>query len=204
MTRKVVITISREYGSGGREVGRFLAEKLQIPYYDKELLARIYEKTGINEDIYEKVKENISQTNFYLGAPTKGFMTKSGALGELAIHDRLYLVQKKVIMEAAQKSCVIIGRCSDYILQDDPDVVRVYIHAKIKDRVERAINSYKESPENISQTLLKIDTDRANYYNYFTNQVWGKLSNYDLVINTSKVSLEKAADVIDAYIHARK
>ena len=204
MSRKIVITISREYGSGGKEVAKLLSQKLNIPYYDKELLLQINERSGIDEELYNQIYEQISKKEYYLSIPTTKFMGPSAVLGELSMHEKIYQVQKEVIENLAKKSCVILGRCSDYILRDSPDTVLVYISANPEDKKKRAIEDYYEETKDIEKTLADMDRRRANYYNYFSNQVWGKIGNYDLVVNTSKVGLEHAAEVIISYIQGRQ
>jgi len=203
MSRKIVITISREYGSGGKAVAKLLSQKLNIPYYDKELLLQINEKSGIDQELYNEIYEQVSKQEYYLSIlPTK-FAGPSSILGELSIHEKIYKVQKDVIENIAKESSLILGRCSDFILKEHQDVVRVFIRADLEDKKKRAIEEYHEEAKGIENTLVEMDKRRANYYNYFSNQIWGKLSNYDLVVNTSKVGIEHAADVIVAYVLAR-
>ncbi len=204
MNRKVVVTISREYGSGGREVGRLLAEMLDIPFYDKELLAVICKESGIDKKLYEKVTDQISFANFYFGPGTYSFGSNQiGMLGELSLHDRLYNVQAEVIERIAKESCVIVGRCSDYILRNDPDLVKVFIEADLKDKKQRVISQYGEDSKKVEETLLRMDKRRANYYNYYSDRVWGKSNNYDIVVNTSRVGLANAAKVIKCFCDNR-
>lgn len=204
MSKKVIITISREYGSGGKEVAKLLSQKLNIPYYDKELLLQINEQSGIDKELYDQIYDQVSKKEYYLSIPTTKFIGPSSVLGELSMHEKIYQVQKEVIENVAKDSCVILGRCSDYILRDNPDAVMIYISANPDDKKKRAIEDYHEEAEGIEKTLADMDKRRANYYNYFSNQIWGKIGNYDLVVNTSKVGLEHAADVIVAYIRGRQ
>lgn len=204
MKRKAVITISREYGSGGKEVAKQLAKQLGIPYYDKEIISVICKESGIDKALYTQVRERIGSGNYYFGVGSAKFIGPSSVLGELTLHERIYHVQQRVIQNLSSQSCVLLGRCSGYILRDDPDVVRVFISANVEDKKQRAIYEYGEEETNIEKVLSDMDKQRANYYNYFSNQVWGKISNYDIMINTSKVSLEEAAKVIIAYIEGRK
>lgn len=203
MERKVIVTISREYGSGGHSVGEKLAKKLNIPFYDKEIIERICFEAGINKDLYDELRSSIVREAHYFDVASTRFLNRTGALSELSLHERIYLVQKKVIEELAKDSCVLVGRCSSYILKDNQDVVKVFVQGNIEDKIHRAIYEYGDKEETISETLLKIDKQRSNYYNYFTNEVWGKSSNYDLVINTTKVELDHAADVIKTYVEGR-
>ena len=117
----------------------------------------------------------------------------------LGIHEKMFDAQKKMMLEVAKESCVIIGRCSGHILKDEKTVVRVFVRANLKEKKERVIDLYNEDEKELSNKLMSVDTDRANYYKYFTNEIWGKPSNYDLVINTSKLDVDKAADVVITY-----
>lgn len=202
--RKILVAISREYGSGGREVGRRLAEILDIPFYDKELIAVISKESGIDEDLFSKISDKVTFENFYFGPSGNATVHGSlGALGALSLQERMYHVSSEVIKRVAQESCVIVGRCSDYILRNDPDIIRVFIRAELADKKKRAGKVYGEHEDNIGETLLRMDKKRAAFYNYYSDGVWGKLSNYDLVINTSKVGLSNAALVIKEYAERR-
>lgn len=202
MSNRIVVTISREYGSGGREVGRLLAEMLGIPFYDKELLTYMGESNHFDPELFQLIDVDFEFSNFYLAdelAP-KG---KLHDLGVLEIQERIQRLQEKTIRHLAKESCVIIGRCSDYILRDDVDCVHVFIRADIQDKRQRAIHEYGEALENINEKLLSVDTQRGNYYNYFTSRVWGRPSNYDMMISTSHLKLEECAKVLRDYIEMR-
>lgn len=204
MDRKVIVTISREYGSGGMAVAKVLAKKLGIPYYDKELLSAMSKESGIDEDLYELLNDQIGKFKYYFTTGMTKIVGPSMVLGELALHEKIHKVQINVIQDLAKESCVLLGRCSGYILKDNPDVVRVFISADLESKKERVVLEYGENAEGIEQVLVEVDKQRSNYYNYFTDQVWGKISNYDLVINTSKVGIDQAAEVIKKFIEGRK
>lgn len=199
MKNRIIVTISREYGSGGREVGRLLAEKLDIPFYDKELLTYVGQANHLDPELFQIIDSSFEFNNFYLAdemAP-KG---KLHDLGILEIQERIQRLQEKTIRTLAKESCVIIGRCSDYILRDDEACVHVYIRADLQDKKHRAIHEYGEELENINEKLLQVDTKRSHYYHYFTNHYWGRVSNYDLVVSTSHISLEQCANLIKFYL----
>ncbi|MDF9825427.1 cytidylate kinase [Breznakia sp. PF5-3] len=204
MSRKVIVTVSREYGSGGKRIAKELANRLNIPYYDKEILSAMSKESGIDEELHEQMDNQVSQDDYYFNLGVAKFVAPSSVLGELSLLERIYQTQKKVICDLSKNSCVIVGRCSDYILRDDPDVIHVYIRANIEDKKYRAIHSYGENENAIENTLADMDKRRANYYNYFTNQIWGKISNYDLVLNTSKLGTQEAVDVIEKFVEVRK
>lgn len=202
MDKKIIVTISREYGSGGREVGRLLAEKLHIPFYDKELLTYLAEESGIDPELFKQINDKIGFANFYFNdAPEfKVGVSSLRDLGALSVIQRIQNVQEKLIRKLAQESCIIIGRCSDYILKDDPDVISVFIRANLIEKKKRAVNEYGEKIENVNERLMRVDMKRANYYNYFTDRIWGKSTNYDMIISTSRLSLENCANMIERLI----
>lgn len=203
--KKVVITISREYGSGGREVGRLLAEKLDIPYYDKELLVYMSKESKLDPDLFDKLACKTDFDTFYFNGSLelgKGFGTMK-ELTLVELHRRLQSVQEKLIRRLAKESCIIVGRCADYILKDDPDVVHVFIRANMDAKKDRCINIYGEKEETIHERIVEIDSKRANYYSHFTNSTWGKPSNYDLILSTTHLSLDHAADVISYFVEQR-
>lgn len=198
MSERIVVTISREYGSGGREVGRLLAEKLNIPFYDKELLTYLAENSGIDPELFKQINDKIGFENFYF-VDTPEFKVGASslrALGALSVIQRIQSVQEKLIRQLAKESCVIIGRCSDYILKDDPDVINIFIRANLVDKKRRAVNEYGQKVDGINEKLMNIDLKRANYYNYFTDRIWGKANNYDMVISSSQLGLEGTSELI--------
>ena len=197
MSQNTVITISRQYGSGGRIIGKKLAEDLGIPFYDNELITLAAEKTGLAKD-YFKNSESASVGNILLSLST---FTPSSEIYGLPLNERIFLVQSKIIKDLAeQDSCVIIGRCADFILQDFPNCTNIFIHADLNDRVERAIHTYGLEEKNAENIVLKTDKKRASYYSYFTNKKWGKAENYELVLSSSKISIANAVEVIKTYI----
>ena len=196
----VVITISRGYGSGGRTIGKMLAKSLKIPFYDRELLRLASDDSGINQSYFENADEKVKNTLLYKVA-------KNVYKGELIPPDRddfisnenLFNYQAKIIKELAQKeSCVIMGRCADYILKDDPRAVKIYIHAPMEacmQAVERLA-----PVNNTKQYILTTDKRRAAYYRYFTGRDWKDANHYDLCIDSSVLGFEKCVTLIESYI----
>lgn len=201
MNKKIVITISREYGSGGREVAKLLAQNLNIPYYDKELLSKEMGKY-YDDELAKLVNTDFESSNFYL-VKEVSLLGKMRDLSMISIQKRIYEAQRNLICELAKDSCVIVGRCADYILKEDKDAVHVFIRGDIKDKCKRAIEKYGEKEEGINERLLEIDTQRAEYYDYFTGRSWGRITNYDLVISTSKINVQDCAKIIQDYIQGR-
>lgn len=198
MSKKAIITISRQFGSGGREIGKKLAERLNIPFYDKELIEVAAKESGIDAELFEDNDEKTSigfqflnSIGFTLGSPITG-------ISEMSLSDRMFLIQTEIIEQLAEKGpCVIVGRCADYILAERNDVLNVFIHGDIRDRMERAKNDYKVDERDIEGSIIKIDKRRANYYNYYTNRKWGKADNYDVSLNSSTIGIDRCVELIE-------
>ncbi|WMI80505.1 cytidylate kinase-like family protein [Anaerotignum sp. MB30-C6] len=200
MEKHKIITISRQYGSGGRIVGKLLAERLGIPFYDNELITLAAEKTGLSKECFINAEET-STSNLLLSLTT---LTPSIDSYGLPLNEKIFLVQSQVIKEVAEKgSCVIVGRSADYVLSDMDNCINVYLQADLKDRVERAVNLYGLTDKNVEASVVKTDKRRASYYTYFTGLKWGKSENYDLILNTSRMELENIVDVIEKYVSLR-
>lgn len=182
-----VITIAREYGSGGRLIGEEVAKRLGIPFYDKELILLAAKKSGLSED-YIRRTEQIKSASFLYSL----YMTSQ----VLPMSDQIFLVQSKIIKELAEKGpCVIVGRCADYVLRHMDTCMNVFVHAPIEERVQRAEKVYKDDAANMEDFVKKQDKKRASYYNYFAQSKWGNAHNYHLAIN-STLGLEKTAQLI--------
>ncbi|MDA3733067.1 cytidylate kinase-like family protein [Niameybacter massiliensis] len=202
--KNFVITIARGYGSGGRTIGKMLAADLDIPYYDRNLLRLASDDSGINEQLFIEADEKVKNTLLYKVA-------KNVYKGEIIPPDRddfvsnenLFNYQAKIIKELAMKeSCVIIGRCADYILKDDEQVISVYIHAPLEACIQGV---EKIAPvKNPKQYILTTDKRRAAYYHYFTGQDWKDANNYDLCLDSSALGYEKCIEVIKAYLKIKR
>ncbi|MCM1005064.1 MAG: cytidylate kinase-like family protein [Prevotella sp.] len=196
-----IIVIGRQYGSGGRRLGRLLAEKLSIPYYDKELLSEAATSLGFRSDIFEKADERRNSKLFSLIGAACGASTyfTAGALHD----DTVYQFQSDVIRALLEKgSCVIVGRTADYIARDLPNTVSLFLCADREVRVARAIERnavpVRHDP---SAWLDRQDAVRADYYNYYTGRKWGRAENYDLCINTSNLQVEQATELVLSYLN---
>lgn len=200
MNQNKVITISRQYGSGGRIVAKKLADALGIPFYDNELITMAAEKTGLSVECFKDAeKTSIGNLFFSLTSLTPSI----DAVG-LPLNEKIFLVQSQVIKEvAAEGPCVIVGRSANYVLQDNPNVINVFLQGDLEDRVKRAIDTYGQDAEGAEALVVKTDKRRANYYNYFTGGKWGKAENYDLILNTSRMDLDKIVEVIKTYVSLR-
>lgn len=200
MNQHKIITISRQYGSGGRIVAKKLADALGIPFYDNELITMAAEKTGLSVECF-KDAEKTSIGNLFFSLTS---LTPSLDSVGLPLNEKIFLVQSQVIKEvAAEGPCVIVGRSANYVLQDNPNCINVFLQADLPDRVDRAINAYNQDPNGAEAMVIKTDKRRANYYNYFTGGKWGKAENYDLILNTSRMDLDKIVEVIKTYVSLR-
>ena len=186
-----VITISREFGSGGRTIGKLVAERLGIPCYDQELIEKIKEKSGL-------AKEFISERGEYTlkgGWLANAFADRS--LNGLSVQDYLWTVQRKIILELAEEGpCVIVGRCADYILDGKADCLKVFIHASIEKRAKRIVEKYGESSEAPEKRLRDKDLRRSSYYRFYTDIEWGIAKNYDVALDSGVVGIERCVDII--------
>ena len=184
-----IITISREFGSGGRTIGRKVAEKLGIPCYDAELVEKIAEESGYAE---EYIKEEGEYTS-------GGWLSTlfSDRTNGLTNQDKLWNVQSKVIRELAEnESCVIVGRCADYILRDKADCLTVFIHASLEKRAERIVREYGETDETPEERLKDKDKRRATYYRFYTDMKWGQAKNYQICLDSGELGIDKCVDII--------
>ena len=198
-----LVTISREYGSGGRKIGKILAEKLGVPLYDKEIIDMAVEKSGLSRDIIETAELRAKSSFSYSLSSAMSF--GEGYIGDnVSLNEKLFITQVDVINQiASMGEGVIVGRCADYILREIPGVTNVFIHAELEDRIRRSIDEYGADPQKAKRIVQTYDKARANYYNYHTCQKWGEYSNYNLSINSSYITEEEAANLIVSYIETR-
>ena len=194
-----IYTIGREFGSGGYEVGRMLAERLGIKLYDKELLAQAAKSSGFCKEIFENHDEKPTSSFLYsLVMDTySGGSYSSAPFLDMPLNHKVFRAQFDTIKKIAeQESWVIVGRCADYALADTPDCLNIFVHAEMEDRISW-ISKRKDLTENKARDLIqKTDKQRASYYNYYTCKKWGDSRSYDLCLNTSKISKEACVDMI--------
>lgn len=202
---RFVITIGRQFGSGGRELGHRLAEMFGIPYYDKELISEASKESGLDPEYFEKADEQAPGSLMH--ALAASLMMSGGAVGaENALAgENIFKFQSDVIREVAHAgSCVIVGRCADYILRNEPVCISTFIHASDDDRIERIMRSHgAKSPKEAQEMMRKTDKKRASYYDFYTDKTWGAASTYDLCIDSSVLGIEKTAEVIRDYVAQR-
>ena len=203
MSKKVVVTIARQYGSGGREIGERIAEILGIPLIDKELIKDAASKGELNEDIIKSADESAANSLLYTLAMGSNVLGTTIHFGyKMPINDKLFILQSDAIKEyAAKGSCVIIGRCADYVLRDEPNLFRIFIYGDLDHRKERVAERHPEIKNSqIIDVINKTDKRRSSYYNFYTGRKWGKYDNYDMAVNSSTFGIEETAKIIAAAV----
>lgn len=203
----MVITIGREYGSGGKYIGERLAEELNLKLYDKELLNKVAEESGMDLNILEQMDEKQEECFWYTFAMSLYQQDSLDTLAEIPSNEKIFIEQAKIIEELAQKEdCIIIGRCSNVILKNKPNVLNIFVYSSELDfKVKRKMQYGNfESELDAIKTIERIDKERETYYNYFTKENWGDRKSYDLMIDTSKIGVDKAVELIKEYLKLRK
>ncbi len=181
-----VITIGRQYGSGGRDFGRILARELGVPFYDNELISLAAKESGFAEESFERAEKKATNSLLYslaMGATAYGGI--DFGTNALSLDDRIFLAQSKVILKVAGEGpCVIVGRCADYILKDRVDTFNIFVRASLDYHINRAIKEYGDPENKVGEIITKTDKSRANYYKYHVGESWTNLNNYDLVLRS--------------------
>lgn len=195
MKGNTIITISRQYGSQGREIGKQVAKRLDIPYYDREIISRAAKESGFSEELFDQLDRRA--TNSFLYSLT---MFGSAGLNGLSLTDQLFVTQRNIIRDIASKgSCVIVGRCADYILRKEPEEYNFFIKAPMKARLAHAQED-PAIPDATKEAIEKMDKQRAAYYNFYTGQIWGNAANYDMCLDSARLGVDKVTDLIIDYI----
>ena len=199
-----IITIGRQFGSGGREIGEKLAQKLNIPFYDKDLLKRAAKESGLCEEIFENFDEKPSSSFLYslvmdpysLGYTNNGF--------ELPLNHKVFLAAFDTIKKIADEgSCVIVGRCADYALQDYSGLTNLFIHAPLEVRIKRISQKYDLTEEKARDMIYKKDKQRASYYNYYSTKNWAELKNYHMAIDSSYLGIDGTVDMLYSFLNTK-
>ena len=198
MTGNLVITIGRECGSGGRLIGNRLAEKLNIKCYDKELLTLAAKKSGLCEEIFESHDEKPTSSFLYslvMDSYSMGYSTSSFI--DMPLNHKVFLAQFNAIKEISKEGpCVMVGRCADYALADNPNLVSVFVHAPLENRIRRIATKYDLTDSKAKDSILKTDKKRASYYNYYSNKKWGDAASYQLCIDSSVCGIDGSVEAI--------
>ncbi len=198
MKTNAIITIGRQYGSGGREIGEKLAQKLEIPFYDKELLERAANDSGICKELFENHDEKPTNSFLYsLVMDTYSFGYSSAAFTDMPINHKVFLAQFEAVKKLAMEGpCVMVGRCADYALSEFSNCFSVFIHSDMESRIRRIAQKYDMKDNKARDAIQKTDKSRSSYYNYYTNKRWGDASSYHLSIDSGKLGINKTVECI--------
>lgn len=193
-----VITISRQFGSGGHDVGEKLARQLDVPFYDKALIAMAAKQSGLSEEVFAHADEKATSSLLYsMVMGNYSFGARVPGINEMPINDKLFIIQSDIIKKAAAEGpCVVVGRCADYILREHDNCLKVFIHACKEDRIRRSVQKKDCEERKASDFVTKKDKQRANYYNFYSNKRWDDLQNYDISINTSRFTIDQAVELL--------
>ncbi len=195
-----IITISREYGSGGREIARKTAERLGIPFYDRDLIDKAAQESGFTPEFVAEREQRLGNNflyNFALGGIYGLAYPRKPEMKELPVAEQIFLAQKKVIEDLAEQGpCIFVGRCADYILRNKPKILKVFIYADPKERVSRSIEKYGQMAEQAEELIRHIDKQRRLHYEAYTVQEWGDRNNYHLMLDSQAFGVEGCVDII--------
>lgn len=195
--KPIIITIGRQFGSGGREVGEKLAARLGIPFYDRELLAQAAQSSGLTKEMMERYDEQ--PTNSFLYSLSVGAYQFQGDV-PLPLSNQVFLAMTEAIKAAAQRgSCVIVGRCAEYVLSDRDDLLRVFVRADLPHRIARIMDLQNLSEKEAASLIQKTDKKRASYHNFYSDEKWGASGSYDLILNTGVIQTDEAAAMLAQY-----
>ena len=204
MSTNTIITIERQYGSGGHLIGEKLAQDLGIPFYDSELIKVAAKESGICEEIFESFDEKPTTSFLYslvMDPYSLGYNSNSF---DLPLNHKVFLAAFDTIKELASKGpCVFVGRCADYALEDFDNCLSVYVHAPFEDRIKRIETEYGIVKEKSKEVLMKKDKQRSSYYNYYSSNKWGDAKSYDLCLNSTSIGTDNCADLIYAAVNKK-
>lgn len=205
MAYNPIITIGRQYGSGGRAVAKKLAEVMNIAFYDKELLAEASKESGICQEVMENYDEKQEKRSFLSMMGFQARMDPAGMYLEMPMNHRIFLAQFDAIRKIADKGpCVIVGRCADYVLRDHENVLNVFIKASMEERIKRITMLYDMDQMKAEETIRKADKQRATYYNYYATGTWGDVTNYHLCLDTGVMGIDGAVELIRSAVELRR
>ena len=202
MKNNLIITIGRQYGSGGHEIGENIAKAYDIPCYDKELLARAAKESGFCEEMIKNHDERPTNSFLYnLVMDTYSMGYSTGAYVDMPIGQRVFLAQFDTIKEVAKEgSCVIVGRCADYALSECANCINIFIYADMDVRIKRIMGKYNLSEKEAKDSIVKKDKQRASYYNYYSNKKWGQASSYNLSVDSGVLGIDGTVELIKTFI----
>ena len=202
----MIITIGRQYGSAGYEIGKKLAEDLGVQLYDKEMLKRAAKESGLCEELFESHDEKPTNSFLYsLVMDTYSLGYSSSSYADMPINHKVFLAQFDTIKKIADEGpCVMVGRCADYALEGYENVMNVFIYADLEQRIRRVAREFNLTDAKAKDFIIKNDKKRASYYNYYTNKEWGNAKGYDLCLNSGKLGIDGTVRVIKEYMEVRK
>jgi cytidylate kinase len=204
MKGNYVITIGRQLGSGGRDIGHKLAAQLNLSFFDKELIRIAAQESGIKEDIFEEADEKKTHSLFGGLLDLRGFITDEAYSNYYLSHEKLFKIQSDVIRKlAGEKSCLFVGRCADYVLKDHPRCLNVFVSADMSDRIRRVTAVQNISESKAEEFIQKMDKKRTDYYSYFSGKVWGAASSYHLCVNSSLLGIDETVTFIRGFAEKR-
>ncbi len=203
--KNLVITIGRQFGSGGHDIGVALAKELGIKVYDKEMLKRAAKESGLCEELFESHDEKPTNSFLYsLVMDTYSLGFSAGTFSDMPINHKVFLAQFDAIKKIAEEeSCVMIGRCADYALEEYDNLINIFVYADMDARIARVARELNVGNPKAKDIIMKNDKKRASYYNYYTNKEWGAANSYDLCINSAKLGVDGAVKAILDYIKLR-
>ena len=206
MKTNTIITIGREYGSAGREIGYKVAEAFDIKLYDKEMLARAAKESGICEEIFQSHDEKPTNSFLYsLVMDTYSMGYSGNSYTDMPINHKVFLAQFDAIKKIADEGpCILVGRCADYALESYPNVVSVFIHADMQARIRRIARLYNLTDAKAKDMIVKTDKKRASYYNYYTNKKWSDAESYELCLTSSELGVKVTAQAIIDYVNLKE
>lgn len=207
MSGNFAVTISRQFGSGGHEIGRRLAERLNVPIYDEELILHAAEESGLSPEVLHYFDEKPTNSLLYSLSISGGHEMNNGGIAPygLPVNQQVFQAQADVIRSLSQKSsCIFVGRCADYVLESHEGLVSIFIYADLEDRVARVSEFDKVNTAEAKNRVLKSDKRRANYYNFYSRKKWGIAGTYDLCINTSTVGYDNAVELIAQFVEMKQ
>jgi cytidylate kinase len=198
---KTIITIGRQYGSGGHEIGRKVAEKLGVPFYDKELLARAAKESGFSEEMIRNHDERPTSSFLYNVAMDNFGLAISNTNADLPIGQKVFLAQFDAVKTIAKEgACVIVGRCADYALRDMDNCLNIFIFGKEEKKAQRVSSIFNITMEEAKKVCVKQDKKRQSYYNYYSDKKWGRADSYDVCIDSGKLGIDGTVDMIIDYV----
>lgn len=204
MMKQCIVTIGREFGSGGHRIGEALAKAMNMPFYDNEILTKAAEKSGICEEVMQEHDEKAKPSYLFSVSPAL-FGFPGGGSASLPLNQRIFLAQFDAITHfASEGPCVIVGRCADYVLREHKNTVNIFVYASMESRVRRIAKLHGLSEKVAKDDIIKMDRQRQSYYNFFADGDWGERSHYDLMLSTDHLTIDACVRVIQQYIEQRE